>query len=81
MPLYKGVHCLAPHQRPRQFGKDWGFQKVLYELADEKITKVAEVYQLYLTDTLTFLTYLIKKGEVEEKEEAYQESSRKAMRK
>ncbi len=53
----------------------------MYELADEKITKVAEVYQLYLTDTFTFLTYLIKKGEMDEKEEAFQDQRRKSMRK
>lgn len=49
-------------------------------MADEKIEKVAEVKQEYLTDTLLFLTYLIKKGEMEDKEDAWQENRRKAMR-
>lgn len=49
-------------------------------MADTKITKVAEIYQIYLTDFLQFYSYLIQKGDVEEKEDAYQDNLRK-MRK
>lgn len=49
-------------------------------MADTKITKVAEIYQIYLTDFLQFYSYLIQKGDVEEKEDAYQDKLRK-MRK
>jgi transposase len=49
-------------------------------MADNSITKVAEVNQQYIQDTLTFLTYLIQKGEMEEVEEKFQETLRKAKR-
>ena len=52
----------------------------MYEMADNSITKVAQIKQEYLTDAFTFLTYLIKKGEMEEKEEAYQDMLRKAKK-
>lgn len=50
-------------------------------MADNSITKVAEVNQQYIQDTLTFLTYLIQKGEMEEVEEKFQETLRKAKSK
>lgn len=49
-------------------------------MASEKLTEIPTVYQTYLNDTLTFLTYLIKKGEMEEAEDVWQENRRKAMR-
>ena len=49
-------------------------------MADEKITKIAEVYQIYLMDFLQFYSYLIEKSDVDDKEETYQENLRK-MRK
>ena len=79
--IFEGGGSRKPHSAEyRQFGQDWGFQKTLFELADEKITQVARVQQEYLTETLTFLTYLIKKGEMEEREDAFQENLRKAKR-
>ena len=56
-------------------------QKIVFEMADNKITKVAEVNQQYLTDFLVFLTYLIQKGEMEEEEDKFQEMIRKAKNK
>ena len=47
-------------------------------MADNSITKVDEVNQQYIQDTLTFLTYLIQKGEMEEIEEKFQDNLRKA---
>jgi hypothetical protein len=49
-------------------------------MADNSITKVDEVNQQYIQDTLTFLTYLIQKGEMEEQEDKFQETLRKAKR-
>ena len=70
-----------PHsQRYREFGQDWSMQKIVFEMADNKITKVAEVNGQYLTDFLVFLTYLIQKGEMEEEEEKFQQSLRDAKR-
>jgi hypothetical protein len=79
--VFESGGSTKPHSAQyREFGQDWGFQKILFELADEKIEKVAEVQQQYLTDTFTFLTYLIKKGQMETVEDKWQEARRKAMK-
>jgi hypothetical protein len=49
-------------------------------MANEEITKVAQINQIYLTDFLEFLTYLIQKGEADEEEDKFQERRRKAQR-
>lgn len=49
-------------------------------MADGQIGKVAQIKQEYLNDTLTFLTYLIQKGEMEEREDKYQDTLRRAKR-
>ena len=79
--VFSGGGSREPHSAEyRQFSKDWGFQKTLFELADEKIEKVAKIKQEYLTDILFYLTYLIKKGEMEKKEDKFQENRRRAMK-
>lgn len=49
----------------------------LYALANEEITKVAETYQVYLMDTLQFMTYSIEKNKADKDEDAFQEQMRK----
>jgi hypothetical protein len=49
-------------------------------MANEDITKVAEIYQLYLSDVLLWLTFNIKKNEVQDIEDKWQEQRRKAMK-
>jgi len=49
-------------------------------MADEKITEVARVKQEYLTDFFFFLTYLIKKQEMEKVEDGWQQARKKAMK-
>ena len=49
-------------------------------MADEKIEKIPQVYQTYLNDAFTYLTYMIKKGEMEDEEDKYQENRRKSMK-
>ncbi len=79
--VFSGGGRTKPHsQRYREFSEDWGMQKILFELASETLTEIPKVYQEYLTDTLMFLTYTIKKGEMEEEEEKWQEQRRKAMK-
>ena len=79
--VFSGGGSREPHSAEyRQFAEDWGFQKTLFELADEKIEKVAQIKQEYLTDILFYLTYLIKKGEMEKKEDKWQENRRRAMK-
>ena len=79
--VYNGGGSHRPHSAEyRQFGQDWGMEKVIFELAGEKLEKVAQVKQEYLTDAFTFLTYLIKKGIMEEKEEKYQQMIRNSKK-
>lgn len=62
------------------FQSKWGVIGTLYQIADEKIEKVGEVTQIYLTDFLQFLSYLIEKTIAEEAEDRFQELRRKAQR-
>ena len=67
-----------PHsQQYRDFCQKWSNLKTMYEISDEKIEKVREVYQLYLNDYLTFLSYLIDKQEAERAEDEFQNNLRK----
>lgn len=52
----------------------------MFELADEKIGKVAEVEQTYLTDALVFVTYLIDKGEAQDAEDEFVRNIEKAKK-
>ena len=67
-----------PHsQAYRDFCAKWGNLKTLYEISDEKAGQIATVYQLYLNDYLTFLSYLIDKQEAEREEDKFQDQLRK----
>ena len=80
--VFRNKGSNKPHSKEfRDFGAKWGSIKTLYEIADEKIEKVGEVYQLYLSDYMQFLTYLIEKGEVDEIEEKVQQALHKAKNK
>lgn len=79
--VFKNKGSNRPHsQGYRDFAQKWGNLKTLYEICDEKIEKVREVYQEYLNDYLTFLSYLIDKGEAERQEDEFQELRRKATK-
>lgn len=79
--VFQGKGSNRPHsQGYRDFAQKWGAIKTLYEVCDEKIEKVGEVYQLYLSDYLQFLSYLIDKGEAEREEDTFRENLRKAKR-
>lgn len=70
-----------PHsQGYRDFCQKWGNIKTLYEIADEKIDKVGEIYQQYVNDYLQFLSYLIDKGVAEKEEDTFQDNLRKAKK-
>ena len=49
-------------------------------MADEKITQIPQVYETYLNDAMAFLTYLIKKQEMEDEEEKIQDTLRQMKR-
>ena len=49
-------------------------------MADEKVEKVGEINQLYLTDFMQFLTYMIEKQEVDRIEEKWNENRRRLER-
>lgn len=79
--VFNGRGSNKPHsQRYREFSQRWGFIKTLYEICDEKIEKVGEVYQIYLSDFLQYMTYLIDKQRAEDDEYKYQETMRRAKR-
>ena len=79
--VFQGKGSHRPHsQGYRDFCEKWGAFKTLYEIADEKIEKVGEIYQLYLSDYLQYLSYLIDKGEAEREEDKYQEQLRAAKK-
>ena len=79
--IYQSRGSNKPHSAEyREFASKWGNIKTLYEIADEKIEKVAEIYQMYLADYFQFLSYMIEKAEMDEKENAYQDMIRKAKK-
>lgn len=49
-------------------------------MCDEKIEKIGEIYQLYLSDYLQYLSFMIEKSEIEREEDKFQENLRKAKR-
>ena len=68
-----------PHSKAyRDFAQKWGTLKTLYEVCDERIEKIGEIYQLYLNDYLQYLSYMIEKAEVEREEDKFQETLRKS---
>lgn len=50
-------------------------------MAGESYSQIALIKQDYLTNFLFYLTYLIKKSEVDEVEDSFQENLRKAKKK
>lgn len=79
--VFKGNGSHRPYaQRYREFSEKWGAIKTLYEICDEKIEKVGEVYQYYLADYLQFLSYLIDKGEAQKAQDEFEEQIRKAKK-
>lgn len=48
-------------------------------MANEQITQIAKINQIYVTDFLTYLTYLIQKSEADDEEYKFQEMLRKAQ--
>ena len=77
--VYGGGGSHKPHCKAiKDLSENWGLQKVVFDMADSQVQKVAEINQQYLTDFLTFLTYLIQKGEADEEEERFQDQMRKA---
>lgn len=79
--VFDGGGSNKPHsQRYREFAQRWSFIKTLYEICDEKIEKIGEVYQTYLSDFLQYMTYLIDKQQADDEEDKFQEQLRKAKR-
>ena len=42
-------------------------------MADEKIEKIAEIYQEYLVDALQLISYMIERANVDKEEDKFQE--------
>lgn len=55
-------------------------EKVLFEAAGENPLEAVKIKQMYLTDFMVWLSYMIEKGEAEEEEDKFQDNLRKAKR-
>ena len=70
-----------PHsQAYRDFQAKWGFLGTLYQMAGEKIEKVAEIYQEYLVDALQLISYMTERSNVDKEEDKFQEMIRPRRR-
>lgn len=49
-------------------------------MADEKIEKVAEIYQEYLVDALQFISYITERSNVDKEEDKFQDMIRPRRR-
>lgn len=79
--VFEGHRRNKPHsQAYRDFKEQWGIIDTIYEIADEKIEKVGEIYQIYVNDFLQYLTYMIQKQEMQDGEDTFQDQMRKAKR-
>ena len=79
--IFGGSGGNKPHsQAYRDFQAKWGFLGTLYQMADEKITKVAEIYQEYLVDALQLISYLTERSNVDKEEDKFQEMIRPRRR-
>ena len=64
----------------KQFSKQWGWRKTLFELANEDYTKVKEIEQSYVTDIFVYLAYLKNKAVAEKAQDELDEQIRKQKR-
>lgn len=55
-------------------------EKVLFEAAGENPLEAVKIKQMYLTDFMVWLSYMIEKGEAEEEDEKFLDNLRKAKR-
>ena len=79
--VFEGRGSNKPRARAyTQFKEKWGFIDVLYQIADEKIDKIGEIYQIYLADFLQYLSWSIEKIEAEREQDKYEEQIRKSQR-
>ena len=79
--VFQGTGKHKPHSIAyTDFKKKWGAIDTLYSLAEKKVEKVKEIYQEYLNDYFTLLTYIIEEGDMDEEEQKYQDNIRKAKK-
>lgn len=55
-------------------------EKTLFEAAGENPLEAVKIKQMYLTDFMVWLSYMIEKGEAEEEDEKFLDNLRKAKR-
>ena len=79
--VFQGKGSHRPRAREyTEFKEKWGFIDTFYQICDSKVEKIGEVYQLYLSDFLQYLSWLIDKAEAEEAQDKFDEERRKAMK-
>lgn len=62
------------------FKEKWGIIDIFYQMCNEEITKIGEIYQIYLADFLQYLSWSIEKQDAEREQEKYEEQLRKSKR-
>lgn len=79
--VFSNQRHVQPHSPEYiNFQKKWGIIGTLYQMANEKVEKVGEINQLYLTDFMQFLTYMIEKNDVDRIEDKWQDVRRRSMK-
>lgn len=64
----------------KNLSRRWGWQKVLYELADDNIINIEKIEKMNLDDVMTFLVYRKQKGIADEAQYKFDENMRKSRK-
>lgn len=65
----------------KKFSEGWGWQHILYSLCENKIEKIGEVAQMYLTTVLMFMSYQSDRAVAERAQNELDETIRKQKKK
>ena len=61
----------------KDFSKAWGYQKVVFDLANKTYTQIAKIKQEYAQDIFVYLTFLMHERKAEEAQEKYDDLQRR----
>ena len=64
----------------RRLSKTYGFQKTVYDCADDRITEVEKIHQSYLLQVLVFLSYELDNAYAQKAQREFEDQQRKLKR-
>ena len=64
----------------RRFSKDYGITKAIYSAADDKITEVEKIHQIYLLDFFQYLIYESDNAYAQKADEEFHDQQRRLKR-